>query len=90
MASSLTTLKVRAFTRDWIRNAARARGMTVDDYLTAVLEELAWREHVSMARVAMAEPDEDYRDQVAAWDPKPRRCGMPTGPAGGHLTHLQK
>lgn len=61
-------MKVRMSTRDSIMKAARARGETVDEFLTELLEEQSWRERMSTARAAMARPDTRYVEETAAWD----------------------
>jgi hypothetical protein len=68
MTSGMTTLKVRTATRDLITKAARAHGKTVDEYLTLLQQEQSWRERIATAGAAMAEPDREYLDEVAAWD----------------------
>ena len=55
-------------TRDSIMKAARARGETVDEFLTELLEEQSWRERMSTARAAMARPDTRDLEETAAWD----------------------
>jgi hypothetical protein len=64
----MTTLKVRTSTRDSITRAARANGLTVDKYLAHLQEEQLWRERLADARVAMAEPDPGYLEEIAVWD----------------------
>lgn len=68
MTQGMTTLKVRMSTRDMITKAARAHGQTVDAFLSALLEEQAWRDEVSAARAVMAHPDDGYLEETAVWD----------------------
>ncbi len=68
MPASMTTLKVRTSTRELITKAARARGKTVDEYLTDLQQERVWLEQMAAARAAMADPDAEYLDETAAWD----------------------
>ena len=76
MPPSMTTLKVRTSTRELITTAARAHGKTVDEYLTELQREQSWREQVSAARTAMADPDAEYLEETAAWD----SLAMPESP----------
>ncbi len=64
----MTTMKVRVTTRESIARAARARGQTIDEYLTDLQQEQDWRERMATARLAMADPDADYLEETAAWD----------------------
>lgn len=64
----MTTMKVRASTREAIVRAAKARGQTVDEYLTDLQQEQVWREQMTAARAAMADPDAEYLAETAAWD----------------------
>lgn len=68
MTRNMTTMKVRVGTRESIARAARARGQTIDEYLTDLQREQAWREQMTAARVAMADPDSEYLEETAAWD----------------------
>lgn len=76
MSSGMTTLKVRTSTRELITSAARAHGQTVDEYLTQLQREQSWREQMSAARTAMADPDAEYLEETAAWD----SLAMPESP----------
>lgn len=64
----MTTMKVRVTTRESIARAARARGQTIDEYLTDLQQEQEWREQMTAARLAMADPDDEYLEETAAWD----------------------
>ncbi len=64
----MTTMKVRVTTRESIARAARARGQTIDEYLTDLQQEQDWREQMTAARLAMADPDAEYLEETAAWD----------------------
>lgn len=64
----MTTMKVRVSTRESIATAARARGQTIDEYLTDLQQEQEWREQMTAARLAMADPDDEYLEETAAWD----------------------
>lgn len=68
MLSDMTTVKVRRSTRDLISRAAKEQGSTIDEYLTRLLEEQAWRERMAQAARAMSAPDADYAAEVAEWD----------------------
>lgn len=68
MAANLTTIRVRVSTRDAIVRAAQARGQTIDEYLSELQQEQTWREQMAAARVAMADPDDEYLEETAAWE----------------------
>lgn len=64
----MTTMKVRTSTRDVVVAAARQEGMTVDEYLSYLLNEVAWRQRLDAAQAAMSNPDTEYLEETAAWD----------------------
>lgn len=68
MLSDMTTVKVRRSTRELISRAARQQGSTIDEYLTRLLEEQAWRDRIAEAARAMSAPDVEYAAEVAEWD----------------------
>lgn len=64
----MTTMKVRTSTRDVVVAAARQEGMTVDEYLSYLLNEVVWRQRLDAAQAAMSHPDEEYLEETGAWD----------------------
>lgn len=68
MSQSMTTLKIRRHTRDLIKDAAKRRGKTIDEYLADMMDEEIWRTRMAEARTAMADPDPEYVQETAEWD----------------------
>ncbi len=67
---SVTTIKVPIGLRDRISRAAKRRGVTSAALLAEALDELEKRQRWERVREAYASlaSDDDYLDEIAAWD----------------------
>lgn len=67
---ALTTIKVPVDLRERISTSARARGVTAAALITEALDELDRQQRWAAVGTAFADlsPDDDYWDEVRAWD----------------------